>query len=282
MTPTPNRTPGLSLASKLSFLVGLPIALAVAIGALGAVGTMHMHEQIADVAECQLPATRHMALLDMNHDGLMGCAYRALAVAAAGDAAPLADVVQEAQAFQGAFHEHLDALRRLPLRSATMHALVEVEPVVKQYAVDGLTLVGVAAKDGVAAARALLPGFQASFDTLEEALGKLGERIEQDAAEASTNAVGTAATVRMELLATTLAGTLLAAIVCLYTSRRLARRVADLANVTRRVADGDLTVATAQHGRDEIAQLATAIDTMTSSLRRTTVDAKNNAQSGLQ
>ncbi|MCB9875982.1 MAG: methyl-accepting chemotaxis protein [Planctomycetes bacterium] len=262
-------------------LTGLPLVTAIAIGTVGALGVGSMHRQIVDVASCQLPATRRMGLTDMCHDGLMGCGYRAIVLAEQGDTAGSQQTVEEARAFQASFREHLDALQELPLYPPTRAAMDAARPKVEAYAALGLEVARVASEQGATAASAMMPRFQAAFDELEEALGALGELVEQDAATASASAVAAADETRTWLVGLTAAGFLLSAFVCMLAGRRLVRRIGSLSAATRVVAEGDLTAVAEVSGNDEIQDLAQSITRMVQALKQTLRQVQESSDQGL-
>jgi methyl-accepting chemotaxis protein len=266
---------------QLALLAGLALLAAITIGIIGAVGAGRMDRQIVDVAECQLPATRHMGLIDMYHDGLMGCAYSSIVIAAGDDAEQKAGVMAEAASFQVNFTEHLKALEELPLWPATRQAVIAARPHIEHYAKLGVELVRTAMEQGPAAATALMKDFQTAFDQLEEANEALGERIESDAGESSAAAIGAARNIQLWILWLSLAGITIATLVSWLLGQRLVRRVRALVTMTQRVAQGDFTAAAAIAGNDEVGDLTTAMTAMGNALRDTISHVKQSATTGL-
>ncbi|MCC7066327.1 MAG: MCP four helix bundle domain-containing protein [Planctomycetes bacterium] len=269
------------LGAKLALLAGLSLVAAITVGIAGAMGAGTMHEQILDVARCQLPATRHMGLIDMYHDGLMGCAYSAIVQADSTDAAHKEAVVAEAASFRANFASHLQALEQLPLYPATKAAVAAARPKIENYARLGDELVKTAIQQGSQPAKALMQGFQAAFDELETANEALGEAIEHDANSASEAAIGLASTTQMSILALSLGGTAFALVGSWWIGRRLVRRVQALVGLAGQIAAGDFTATTTVSGGDEVGDLSLAMSGMAQSLRATIGHVKQSSDSGL-
>ncbi|HEB54105.1 MAG TPA: HAMP domain-containing protein [bacterium] len=271
----------LPLSTRLMLTTGLPLVAAVAIGLLGLHGTSRMNEATIDVAECQLPATWHMGLLDMNHDGLMGCAYRAIILAEHGTTEERASAAEDGAAFQRNFHEHLTALDELPLSAATQAALNEAKPVMENYAELGAELTKVAAEQGAEPAREMVPALQSAFDQLEVAFVKLGGLVEEDARRSAEAALALSGDVQFQLVVLAVLAIVLASIVSVLTSRRLVRRIAAVARATGAIAGGDLSVRADVSGNDEITDLAASINSMSAQLGDTVSQVQANTQEGL-
>jgi methyl-accepting chemotaxis protein len=275
------RTRRLPLSSKLMLLTGLPLASALTISAACIIGTSNMHEQIVDVATCQLPATYRMGMIDMCHDGLMGCAYHALVVAEHGAQQDVQGVAKEAEEYRASFAEHLEALEKLPLANSTRTALNETRPRIENYAELGIRLTKTAAAQGAGAGRAFMPEFQAGFDELEVACEALSGLIEKDAMRSVEIAVASAGSTQLTLIGLTIGGMTLAAFVCLLAGRQLVRRITSLSATTQSIADGDLTAVASISGNDEVNDLADSITQMSKALGETVSQIQTNTNSGL-
>jgi methyl-accepting chemotaxis protein len=269
------------VGSKLAAVAGVSIGVAITIAVAGIRGADRMHAQIQDVAMCQLPATRDMGLIDMFHDGLMGCAYRAIVLADHGTAAEKAAAVVEADEFQTSFTEHLQALAALPLQPATRAAVDAAKPKIVAYADQGVRLVRTACQQGGAAAREQMGGFQTAFDELELANAALGDAIQRDAEASSQRAIAQAAGTTTWIAGLSLAGIAAAIAFAWAVSRRLVRRLRLLDGLTAEVANGNFHAQIAMTGSDEIADLAAAMQTMATSLRATVGQVKTASSDGL-
>jgi methyl-accepting chemotaxis protein len=276
-------------ATKFRFRVGKQLAVvtaaslggAVLVGASGTIGASRMHERIVDVAECQLPATRHMMMVDMYHDGLLGCAYGAIVAADGGDAEQKASLLGEAHDYGKNFAEHLAALEALPLRPETMAAVSACKPKIEAYSRLGQQLVETALQKGSAEARGLIKGFQQAFDELEGIAKDLGERIEQDAATSSATAITLATSTTWWIASLSLGGIVAAAFAAWRMSHRLVGRLQRLVTFTNQVAQGDFCASAEVAGSDEITELAAAMHAMARSLRETIGTTKERANDGL-
>ena len=266
----------------MMLLTGLPLATAIAIGIAGITGTDNMHTQIDDVANCQLPATYRMAMIDMCHDGLMGCVYQTLVVAEHGTAAETRAVANDATEFLDNFHEHLAELDKLALTPATKAAIDTARPRIEHYGQLGIRLTTAAAEQGAEAGRKLMPDFQASFDELETANVTLSGLIEADAKRSVAAAMATAGATNATLTTLTICGMALAAMVCWLAGRSLVRRIRGLCEVTQCIAAGDLTAMASTTGNDEITYLAESITTMSQSLGQTVSQVQVNTDNGLR
>jgi len=277
-TAKPRRLP---LSRRLVLLTGIPLAVAIAIAAVAVFGTARMDREIQDVTKCQLPATWHMAMVDMCHDGLLGCAYRALIVSEHGTAEESQAATEHAHGYQQDFDEHFAALEALPLQPATREALAAVRPRIDNYARLGIELATTAQQQGAEAGRKLVPAFQAAFDELEEVNAALGERIEGDAQTATTSAIEAATSIQLQVLLLGGIGIALALTICVIGGRQISSRVRTLSAATSEIAAGDLTVTAPSTGNDELSDLAASITTMSQALRQTVALVQRNTNDGL-
>lgn len=279
--PTSRRFP---LAAKLTALTGTCLLGALGIAILAMIGIDRMHQQTLDVARCQLPATRHIMQIDMNHDGLMGCVYRAIVAADSANATMTTACVDDAKDFAADFAEHLDAMQGLPLQAATKSMVQQVRPLIERYASMGNAVVQTAATRGGKAAREQLDAFQQAFDDLATANGELSEQITRDAATASDAAVHQASATYATLLWTATLTLLGTASVSWWLVRGLCRRTQRLAIAAGHAARGDFTQTTmaGESTRDEISDLGAALEAMRSTLQATLAQVQSNANSGLQ
>ncbi len=260
---------------------GTALAGAMIVGAIGVVASQNMHRQIADLATVQLPATRAMMQIDMDHDGLMGCAYRALVVAESGTGDQKRAVAASAEQYRKDFASQLAELQGLELRPATRTAIEAARPAIERYVQQGIAIVTTALDQGTAAARPLLGGFQDAFDALETANAELGDLIEGDAKATGVATMATTRNTVWWILATALVVTLAAGFAAFVLAGAISRRMQALVAAAQRAAGGDFSVAVPDCGSDEIGSLATALGVMTKELRSTLGNVKQNASSGL-
>ncbi|MBL8726517.1 MAG: methyl-accepting chemotaxis protein [Planctomycetes bacterium] len=260
---------------------GIALAGAVVVGGIGVLASRNMHLQIADLATVQLPATRAVMQIDMDHDGLMGCAYRALVVADSGTGEQKRAVAASAEEYRKDFAEQLVELQSLQLQSATSAAIEAARPAIENYVQQGLAIVTTALDQGPAAARPLLPAFQSAFDALETANAELGDRIEADAKATGAATMATARSTQWWILATAVGVILAAGCGAWVLASALSRRMQALVAAAQRAAGGDFSVVVPESGSDEIGSLAVALGAMTRELRTTLGGVKQSASSGL-
>ncbi|MFT7536995.1 MAG: methyl-accepting chemotaxis protein [Hyphomicrobiaceae bacterium] len=279
MTQRPRR---LSLSSKMMLLTGVPLAAAIAIGAIGVAGTGTMHAHIVDVAQRQMPATSHISMINTCHDRIMGCAYRSLVVAAHGTAEAAESIAVEALQLQSNLREHLNALSALQLSAQTRTALDQARPSLEDYADVGLRMMNATAAEGTTSGRDLITTFQVAYDEVAAATAKLKALVDDEAQTSTKRAADSAGRPQFQLFALTLSGIALAAFVCLMTARRLVRRVTSLTKTLQQIANGDLTVKADIPGNDEITDLADSITQMSMSLGETIARVQANTNDGLR
>ncbi|MBK8101556.1 MAG: methyl-accepting chemotaxis protein [Planctomycetes bacterium] len=270
------------IAAKIGAVAGLPLLAAAGIGAVGVFGSRELHGLIADVTDVHLPATRHMGLVDMYHDGLMGCAYSSIVIAQGADAEQKAGVLAEAKSFEANLQEHLGYLERLALRPTTMALVKATRPRVERYARLGVQLVETALADGPVAATARMKEFQAAFDELEGANEALGERIEMDANGSSMAAMTASGDTTRWLLLLSTTGVVVAAAFAFLIGRRMVARTAALTDLARRVGDGDFTQQARMARDDEIGELAGVFDGVCTAMKNLVARIKSSTASGLQ
>ena len=257
----------MTIAKKMAVVAGMPLLAAIGTGSAGFLGTGHLGEQLVEVTQVQLPATRSMSLLDMFHDGLMGCVYRSIVTCGGADAQAKAATIDGARAFKASFDQHLAILERLPLSAATHGALAAARPRIDRYVDLGVGLVDTAMHDGADAALARIADFQIAFDELEQAFDRLGDMVETESANATAAASREVEATRNMLLLCTGIGLLLAAGVATFLARRMVAATRSLALTAEQIGAGDFTRRTQVDSGDELGELSRVMNGMATAMQ---------------
>ncbi|MGE4133262.1 MAG: methyl-accepting chemotaxis protein [Bdellovibrionales bacterium] len=172
-----------SIKKKIIWLCGGLMALILVVGASGLYGGFTLITSLEEVADVQLPAVREMTLVDMQHDGLMGIAYRSIVAAETGDMETKKSVAEDLKGAVGEMNSHLANLEKLRLHPETREKIGASKEAVLTYTAGAEEIVGLALSGQRSEALKRLPEFQSKFNELEIKLGALADSIEKDANE---------------------------------------------------------------------------------------------------
>ncbi|NCN28701.1 hypothetical protein GW915_14150 [bacterium] len=136
-----------------------------------------LNKGIQNFAEIEVPALRHMGMVDMYHDGLRGVAMESIVLAQAEkfeDIGVLKD--ESAKMFQD-MQARLEKLSQLHLSQAALENISKSRAVVGEYkkAVDAV--ISESFSGNAKAAISNTPELSRQFESLEESLGGLGDQI---------------------------------------------------------------------------------------------------------
>ena len=169
-----------SVGRKVALLSGFLLTGLLVAGIIGYRGVLVLDKRQNDIAE-QLVAVRSMSLMDMMHDALRAVVFRAVIAAQTKNELEKKGASQELQEFSQEMKTYLNQIEVLPLRPTTKEAIARARPVIDAYTAKSAELVNLALTGQRQQVNSQLPGFQATFEQLEQELKKLGDLIEQDA-----------------------------------------------------------------------------------------------------
>lgn len=248
---------------------------------------------LTDVGRTQLPAVRAMTLADMMHDGLRAVVYRSIIAAQKSDATELEDASKEYQEFSENIYRHLGEIEKLgasnEAKTQTKEALVEV----KAYVQAGETVLKLAAQGKTEAAIAQLSDYQKAFESLEEKLEVLGDKIEREASASVEVSSDISESAKFWGLLIAIFGSAIGLLCSFWINRSITSRLSQVSGVlglgSREVAiavtelssaSSDLSAAATQQS-SALEQTASAIHEISSMVKRSAEladDADNSSQ----
>ncbi len=146
---------------------------------------------LQESATKQLPAIRNMVQADMLHDGLRAVVVEALYAKLKGEDSKISNLLKETKEKSGDFHQHIESLAVLGLSDATNSAINETKPALKSYTDLSIQMVDTVNSGNLKAAEEMKSQFDESFEMLEVRLESLGDLIEKEAAQTSTEGSST-------------------------------------------------------------------------------------------
>jgi methyl-accepting chemotaxis protein len=213
---------------------------------------------------------------DMMHDALRADVLAAL----------LAETPAEWQAVTSNLDEHSNHFREMLAANDKLapedvkEQLREVGPALDTYISSAERIIAAARADK-AGAKAMLPGFIASFEELEGRLSKVSDGIQTSATDAETGAqhtISTAQTVGYVILAV---AAILAMIAAALFLRAITRGIASLVAVISRMEGGELGRPIEITTQDEFGQLLTSLRAMDAKLAEIVTTVHGNSKSVL-
>jgi methyl-accepting chemotaxis protein len=239
---------------------------ALAIVLLAAVGVTAMLTARRTLAASE--RITHTVLSVRNHleADMMRDALRADVLAALAGAGSRAQVAQDLATHTARFRRFMDQNRSSLHGAEVRQAMDDMRPALERYTAEGGAIVGLASRGEAGAARARLPQFMTSFYELETSMGRISEMLVAEAEQArrESERAGTAVAAVCTLLpALAIAVMLLAGMVA---TRRVVEPIHHAVRTLHRVAGGDLTARMPVRGRDELAEMAEAVNRATSGM----------------
>ncbi len=224
-------------------------------------------------------------LADMMHDALRGDVLNALFQARKGDAAGLAETLQESQEHRETFSQALAQNRALPLGPAINDAISKVNEPLQAYFETAQSLVRLTARDA-AAAEARMPEFHAAFSALEDSMGEISAVFDQEAARIDAEATAAVQRFLKVLLGAALGAAVLLLIVAIFVARSIprpfARIIQRLSEVSESNLGGARHVADASKAIAEGASSqAASLEELSATLEELSSMTKRNADSAL-
>jgi methyl-accepting chemotaxis protein len=253
-----------TIVARLILMAGISVASVALVGFTAKWGSANQADATDEIAAISDGMSSQWNA-DMMHDGLRADVMSALYATTPDqrEAYAVAEVSEHATTLVTKY----DAASTLaPDRLTAEYA--RVRPAVVAYGESAKSLVALAETDHAAAA-AELPAFLASFGELEEGLGTIDDemlRAVQDAAIAGDDSGRTSGWL---ILAAGLAGALLTAAAAMFTVRAVRRPLRQMVTALRAAAGRDLTVEVEVVHRDELGEMAEALNQALSAIRST-------------
>ncbi|MCW2634786.1 MAG: methyl-accepting chemotaxis sensory transducer [Blastococcus sp.] len=251
------------LGVKLSALVA---AGAVSLGVFAVVsvqaldGTGQRTQDVMASAE----ATGDAMQADMMHDAVRADVLQALL--SVGVAPQYSAAASDLAEHSDNFRTILDEMLGDDLSPEVVAAVNQVTPAVEQYLASAAHIVELAGTDP-ASARAAYPAFSDSFKALEDALPEVGDVVTAYAEDAAT-ASGEQRNAAVELsVIVAIAGVLVLALLGWVITRSVVRPLRRVVAVVTDMADGDLRNTTGIRSKDEVGQVAAALDASMANMR---------------
>ncbi|RBY88738.1 methyl-accepting chemotaxis protein [Blastococcus sp. TF02A-26] len=251
--------------------LGVKLAALVAAGALAlgvfAVVTLQALAGTGETAEELLASTEAVqdaGLTDMMHDAVRGDVLQALVSDGTG---PLhtgasADLAEHT----GVFTDLVDEIRADRLSPEVVAALDEVVPEIEAYLASAGRIVQLAGQDPVAA-EAAYPDFAEAFGQLEDELPALGEAVTAFGDAAAAASEDQRATARTLAIAVALGGVVALALLGWVVTRSVVGPLRRVGVLVAALADGDLRGSAGVDSRDEVGQMAVALEASMASMR---------------
>ena len=246
----------LSIRTRLIGFVVLMLLLIGVLGLSGRHGVSVAEDSLGSVLRTSQTLRNHLEG-DMMHDALRADVLASL----------LAESPDARRGAEDGLREHVRHFREMLEQNKelatgdTLAALAEVRPALEAYITNAEAIVAAAATDK-ARAHSLLPAFMTSFETLEEHLSNVSDRIESSAKRAEANAGGAIArskTIGFIILAIAVA---IALAVSTTIVRTITAGIARLSATIGRIARGELGRAVQIESRDELGTLLVALQGM--------------------
>ncbi|WP_119302622.1 methyl-accepting chemotaxis protein [Dongia deserti] len=248
----------LTIRRKFYGFGGLMAAIALFIGAIGYWGISRQSTELDSVATTSLALRNHLES-DMMHDALRADILTALRAARDSNADDMKQAKADLADHSQNFRDRIAANKELAVSAEVRGAISEVEPKLDTYIRTAESLMALAEKDSAAAEAQYAP-FLATFEELEDSLGKLSDLISASAQSANESAQGTAALAGNGLIAVIVLAMVLLAGLVFVMVRSICAPLDVMTGAMGTLASGNLDIKIPALGRkDEIGNMAAAM-----------------------
>ncbi|MFI5933052.1 methyl-accepting chemotaxis protein [Actinoplanes sp. NPDC051494] len=254
----------MKIGTRLVTMAVIGIASVVLVGSAAEWGTSHQDTATGDIATISDGMSRQWNA-DMMHDGLRADVMSAMYATTAAQRTTFA--VDEVGEHVETLVTNFDAAAKTA-SGALAERYAKARPEVVAYGDAAEAIVALAATDH-AAAVAQLPAFLDKFAALEEELGAIDDAMLQAVADATAAGREAGRTSNWLILAAGLLGALLTAMVAVLTLRAVRRPLAQMLTSLRAAAGRDLTVHAEVVNRDELGEMAEALNEALNAIRTT-------------
>jgi methyl-accepting chemotaxis protein len=165
-------------------IVTLIMALVIGQVALISVAVDRSHsllQNLTNVTQVELPASRHLTLADMMHDGIRAVVLEALYDFEIKALDEIPEVEKEAKEKRDLMVETFESLKKVPLSQARMQELASASEMVAQYGDSSLAVIESIKGGDRAKIVDSKKSFDEVFEKVETLLGDLGEKIQKEA-----------------------------------------------------------------------------------------------------
>jgi methyl-accepting chemotaxis protein len=254
-----DRPLGVKLAALVAAgAVSLGVFAVVTVQALGATG-----ERTDDVL-ASAEATGDALEADMMHDAVRGDVLQALM--SVGVDPQYSTAVTDLADHSGHFRDILGEMADDDLSPEVMAALDKITPTVESYLAEAAQIMQLAGTDP-AAARAAYPAFSKAFKALEDEMPVLGDVVATFAEHAAQAARDEKATAIKLALVVAAVGVLVLGLLGWVITRSVVGPLRRVVAVVTGLADGDLRNETGVSSKDEVGQVAAALETSMANMR---------------
>ncbi|XZG68824.1 methyl-accepting chemotaxis protein [Chitinibacteraceae bacterium HSL-7] len=263
-----------SIRTRIAVLGGLAVVFVAASAGMGLAGSAVLSGQL-DAAGTSLEAIRNQGTADMMHDAIRSDVL-AMFLATTGN-----ELGVEAGAVMKDFSEHKDeflarvaANEQLPLSAEEQAALAALKPDIDAYLKEGEAAMRMFAAGQHE--KAVFDAFVARFDVLEESMGHFSDLLEARA-ERERKAAQLAEHWTEALMHVALwGGSLLILLLAWVLGRSITRPLAQLRTFMGELGT-DLSRRVEVRGRDEVAEIASAVNAMLGALGQLVVAVRSSA-----
>ena len=256
-----------SIRTRVLSIVGVVAAAVLALGGYAA----HLIGSGADQGDVLMRANTATAAVlqaDMMHDAIRSDVLQVLSDP--GSSGTRLSAAADLERHAAELSQSLDTVRRTELGSDVDGALAEAVPVVDDYLAEATSWMEVAGEDP-AAARSAYPSFLQAFHALEDALPLVTDAVARHAVVAQQGVEAQRGAVTRLLVGAGIGLVVVLALGLLLT-RSLVRPLHRVRAVLDALAEGDLTCHADVDSRDELGQMAAALERATERLRATVRD----------
>jgi methyl-accepting chemotaxis protein len=254
-----------TIVARLVLMAAIGVASVVLVGAAAEWGSANQAGATADIAAISDGMSSQWNA-DMMHDGLRADVMSALyaTTPAQREAYGVAEVTEHATTLVTKYDAAATTVPAGPLAAE----YAQVRPALVGYGESAKSLVALAETDH-AAAVAALPAFLKSFGALEEDLGTIDDDMLQAVRDAARVGDDSGRTSQWLIQAAGLAGALLTTLAAMFTVRAVRGPLRQMVTALRAAAGRDLTVEVKVVHRDELGEMAGALNEALAAIRST-------------
>ena len=248
-----------TIGRRLALLGGIGLAVAV----VSNVAALMLFAQVRDLQEQErtyLKAAQLIRQLDTRASELKVDGYKALLSPSPADLNQ--DLTDDTQTVTDLFAE----LQALPLAPADQQILGGMQQAFDGY-VEGISSVITAAAANQRVAQRDYEAIQTANDATDEAVGGAADVLDTAVDELEADSQSTARKMKLVIIVILVAGVVFVVASTVALSRAISRRVNRVVEVTKGVANGDLSQRIEDSANDEIADISAALDDATSRIR---------------
>lgn len=268
-----------SLRDRFVLNAAMTLVLSISIAALGLWITISLSTALQH-AGVMASALRNHSVADMMHDTLRGDVLAAVQAGAWGLKTDQDDVRMALTEHIKTFEYHIAANKKLDLPDDVMELLTKAEGPLSRYVASAEDMVDIALEDHEYA-RMQMPGFQATYADLSDAMLAAAMVIESRLSEANEASTGLARNGQIAMVVALLAGVILGVGMNMMTARAVIPPLRKMTDTMTRLAAGDTAVDIPdENRRDEMGQMAKAVATFReNAIARVELEEKQKAES---